>query len=216
MARPGTHVQLAEPADIDELVELCLEARAESAVGSQLCTPDPAVLANQLRTFSGSGEGRIIVARHEGAMAGLVLARLIGPGPFTDETSVHVEALFVGSDHRRRGVGHALLAELLSLADVVGARYVYAVPLPGARGMQRFLARLGFAPAAAHRVATVAALQRRLASGSRGPRVGRPRGLENLIARRRQASGARNSSAGPDEDEHGPAEPLKADSPAGL
>lgn len=189
MARSGTLVRLAEPEDIPGLVELCLEARTESTVGSQLCTPDAEVLASQLRAFSSSGEGRLLVAHHDGDMAGLILARLIGPGPFTDETTVHVEALFVGAQHRRRGVGHALLAELLTLADVAGARYVYAIPLPGARGMQRFLARLGFAPAAAHRVATVQALQRRLASGRRGAGVAaRARGLEALIARRRASS----------------------------
>lgn len=185
MARPGTEVRLAVPADIPELVELCLEARAESTVGSQLCTPDPGVLASQLRAFSSSGEGRLMVAHHDGAPAGLLLARLVGPGPFTDETTLHVEAIFVGARHRRRGVGHALLAELLTLADVAGARYVYAIPLPGARGMQRFLARLGFAPAAAHRVATVASLQRRLSGGGRSS--ARMRGLESLIARRRVA-----------------------------
>jgi len=185
VARPGTEVRLAAPADIPELVELCLEARAESTVGSQLCTPDPAVLAAQLRAFSSSGEGRLMVAHHEGTPAGLLLARLVGPGPFTDETTLHVEAIFVGAAHRRRGIGHALLGELLTLADVAGARYVYAIPLPGARGMQRFLARLGFAPAAAHRVATVASLQRRLAGIGRGS--ARARGLESLIARRRVA-----------------------------
>lgn len=185
MAHHGTQVRLAEPADIAQLVELCLEARAESTVGSQLCTPDPAVLASQLGVFSSSGDGRLLVALLDGVPAGLLLARIVGPGPFTDETTVHVEAIFVGGQQRRRGVGHALLAELLTLADAAGARYVYAVPLPGARGMQRFLARLGFAPAAAHRVATVQSLQRRLAPARRT--MPRARGLEHLIARRRVA-----------------------------
>ena len=66
--------------------------------------------------------------------------------------------------------------------------------MPGNRGVQRFLARLGFAPAAGHRVASVAALQRRLATDatvrdSTHPhhrRFGRV-GIEDLIARRRRA-----------------------------
>lgn len=185
MAHLGTQVRLVEPTDVHDLVALCLEARSESTVGSQLCTPDPHVLASQLRAFSSKDEGRLIVGLHEGVVAGLLLARIVGPGPFTDETTVHVEAIFVGGQHRRRGLGHAMLGELLQLADAAGAHFVYAVPLPGARGMQRFLARLGFAPAAAHRVATVESLQRRLAPSRRAAL--RPRGLEHLIARRRVA-----------------------------
>ena len=193
MARPGTHVRVAEPGDIADLVALSLEARGESTVGPQLCTPDPELLAEQLRLFASSEEGRILVVFVEEVLAGLLLSRFVGPGLFTDERAVHVEAIYVAAPFRRRGIGHALLAELGNLAQETGARHIYAVPLPGARGMQRFLARLGFAPAAAFRVVTLAALQRRLAIRGAGPRpVSRSRGLERLIARRRVASDARD------------------------
>ena len=61
--------------------------------------------------------------------------------------------------------------------------------------MHRFLARIGFAPAAAHRVVTTNALQRRLSQdpstvlGAVTGRLPRQR-LEDLIARRRQARAA--------------------------
>jgi hypothetical protein len=79
------------------------------------------------------------------------------------------------------------------VAEDAGATEVYASPLPGARGMHRFLARIGFAPAAAHRVVTTAALQRRLSQdpatvlGEPTGRIARVRSLEELIARRRRA-----------------------------
>lgn len=203
MTRPGVLVRVAEPADVAELVGLCLEARGESSVGPQLCTPDAELLADQLRLFASSEDGHILVARVEGSLAGLLLARFVGPSLFTPERAAHVEAIYVGSAFRRRGIGHALLAELSVMAEAVGVRHLYAIPLPGARGMQRFLARLGFAPAAAFRVTTLAALQRRLAlRGTTRRGLVTSRGVERLIARRRVASGSRGRGDDASEPSH--------------
>jgi GNAT superfamily N-acetyltransferase len=187
--RPGVQVRAAIPDDLDGLVDLCLEARAEAAVGAQLCSNDPERLRHQLGTLLTVSGGHALVGLLDGELAGLLVGRVVGPSPFTEEVSVHVEALYVRGRARRRGLGHALLAGAASIAEQAGAGHVYAVPLPGSRGVQRFLARLGFAPAAAHRVVSTEVLQRRLATdpalGGVGRRAG-GRGLEDLIARRRQ------------------------------
>ncbi len=185
--RPGIEVAPAEPADMDGLVRLCLAARAESSLGSQVCSPEPATLAQQLGALTAAPGGTVLVARAEGAVVGLLLGRLLGPNPFTDHVSLAVEALYVGSDHRRRGVGHALMVGAADVAASAGAEQVYAAPIPGARGMHRFFVQLGFAPAAAHRVTSTTALQRRLALDVTPARRSGPRGLEDLIARRRQS-----------------------------
>ena len=187
--RPGVQVRAAVPDDLDGLVGLCLEARAEAAVGAQLCSNDRDRLRHQLGTLLTAPGGQAMVGLLDGDLAGLLLARVVGPSPFTDEVSVHVEALFVRVGNRRRGLGHALLAGAASIAEEAGASQVFAVPLPGSRGVQRFLARLGFAPAAAHRVVSTDVLQRRLATDPAlvgSARRGSGRGLEDLIARRRQ------------------------------
>ena len=189
--RPGVQVREAVPADLDGLVELCLEARAEAAVGAQLCSNDADRLRHQLGTVLAAPGGHAMVGLVDGELSGLLLTRVVGPSPFTEDVSLHVEALYVRSGRRRRGLGHALLSGALTIADEAGADQVYAVPLPGSRGVQRFLARLGFAPAAAHRVVTTEALQRRLAAdpvgtGALAGRRASGRGLEDLIARRRQ------------------------------
>ncbi|HWS58154.1 MAG TPA: GNAT family N-acetyltransferase [Actinotalea sp.] len=186
--RPGIEVRPAQPGDLNGLVELCLTARAESAVGPQLCSPDAADLAHQLGALATAPGGTVLVGLLDEVPVGMALGRVVGPNPFTDETSLSVETLYVSPDHRRRGVGHALMAGVVDVADEVGAEHVYAAPIPGARGMQRFFVRLGFAPAAAHRVASTAALQRRLGpdGGASARRTG-SRGLEDLIARRRQS-----------------------------
>ncbi len=202
--RPGVCTRPAAPDDLDGLVALCLEARAELQVGSQLCSDDPQRLRDQLVLLTSSPGGTILVGTVDDEVAGLLLAHVVGPGPFSDVVALSLEALYVRGEARRRGLGHGLLVAAATLAEEVGATEVYASPLPGARGMHRFLARIGFAPAAAHRVVTTSALQRRLAQdpsavlGVMTGRVPRQR-LEDLIARRRQAraSQAEEDAAAP-------------------
>ncbi len=188
--RPA-EVTVAVPSDVDEVAGVCLGAREESSVGPQVCSADRRVIAQQIGALAAVPGGMVLVARTDGHVVGLLLGRLVGPNPFTDETHLAVEALYVVAAHRRRGVGHALMAAAAEEAAAAGAVQVYAAPIPGARGMQRFFVQLGFLPAAAHRVTTLSALQRRLAQDS--PRTARrlgPRHLEDFIARRRQARDA--------------------------
>lgn len=196
--RPGVQARAALPDDLDDLVHLCLEARKESGAGSQLCTDDADGLRRQLGALLGVEAGIVLVGTIDDQPAGLLLGRLVGPSLFADGTSLALEAIYVLGTARRRGLGHALLAHAAAVAEQNGAAEVYAAPLPGARGMQRFLARLGFAPAAAFRVAGTAALQRRLhqdhGAGAVVSRRPSSRGLEDLIARRRQARAARQPS----------------------
>jgi GNAT superfamily N-acetyltransferase len=185
--RAGIDVRPAEPDDMDQLVGLCLTARAESALGPALCSSDAATLAKQIGAFTAVPGAKVLVACVEGTVVGMVLGRLVGPNPFTDEVSLAVEALYVAPHHRRRGAGHALMVGVAELASTAGADQVYAVPIPGARGMQRFFVQLGFAPAANHRATTTTALLRRLTPAVVAARTSGPRGLEDLIARRRRS-----------------------------
>jgi GNAT superfamily N-acetyltransferase len=194
--RPGVHAWAAGADDLPMLVSLCLEARAESGAEAQDGTADAERLAGQLGALIASPRGHVLVGSLDSEVAGLLLGRVVDPTPFTDEVALYIDAVFVERESRRRGVGHALIAEALAVAEEVGATEVYSAPLTGARGMQRFLARLGFAPAAAQRVVSTVSLQRRLASeGSRATAVRRAnaRGLEDLIARRRQVRTAMQS-----------------------
>ncbi|MDM8084098.1 GNAT family N-acetyltransferase [Cellulomonas cellasea] len=187
----------AEPGDLPALVDLCLAARSESTMGAQLCSDDGDRLRDQLGALLASPGGQLLVGLLDGEPAGLLLGQLVGPGPFTDLVSLNLEAIYVAPRARRRGLGHALMAGALEVAELGGATEVYAAPLPGARGMQRFFVRLGFAPAAAHRVVSTSALQRRLVGETAGAQSRRAsgRGLEDLIARRRQVRAAARGEA---------------------
>ncbi|WP_169925343.1 GNAT family N-acetyltransferase [Sanguibacter antarcticus] len=146
----------------------------------------------QLAALTAVPGGAIRVAVHEDEPVGFLLVRVLEPNVFSDERSVYIEALYVAEHFRRRGAGHALLTAAGDLADSVGALDVYSVPLPGSRGVQRFLARLGFAPAAGHRTVPTAVLQRKLVAENGGSRR-QVRGIEDLIARRRKARIETNS-----------------------
>lgn len=189
--RPGVLVRAARPDDLDVLVELCLEARGEAAVAPDAAHDATDRLRDQLGGLLALPTGRVLLGYLDGAPEGFLLARVVEPGLFLDVTSLGIEAVYVRAGARRRGVGHALLGEAVAVADAADATELHAAPVPGARGMHRFLARLGFAPAASHRVVTTAALQRRLAhehaTAAAQVRRSAPRGLEDLIARRRQA-----------------------------
>lgn len=183
-----TRVRRAEPGDVPGLIALTLAGRRESQVGNQVCAADPEVIGRQLRAYAGSPGAVVLLAEDDaGQVAGLLLARVVGPNPFTDEPSLVVEAVYVATTARRRGIGHALMSSAADLAHESGAVDVYASPIPGARGMQRFFVQLGFTPAASHRMTTLASLRRRLADAPPSRRRSVQRGLEDLIARRRQS-----------------------------
>ncbi|QJW36676.1 GNAT family N-acetyltransferase [Cellulosimicrobium protaetiae] len=184
--RPAVEVRPAVGDDLPGVASLCVEARHESASGAQFCAPDEDRLVRHLSVLLTIPGGHVLVALLEGRPVGFVLARSLDPHLFADEPSLYVEAIYVGSEARRRGVGHALLSATAELAASSGATHVYSVPIPGSRGVQRFLARLGFGPVAGHRVVQTAVLQRRLATDLAPSRKG-TRSLEDLIARRRRA-----------------------------
>lgn len=177
------------PEDVGTVVDLCLAARSETSLGPQLCTDDTDRLRQHIGSLAGDPDALALVGTLDDEVCGLLLAVRRGANGFTDDATLAVEAVYVADRARRRGVGHALLTAVAQEADRLGVTEVYAVPLPGARGVLRFLARLGFAPVAAHRVVPVETLHRRL--GADGPASTRPtRAIDDLLARRRLARAA--------------------------
>lgn len=179
--------------DLRAVAALAAEARDDSPEGAQLGAQDTRRLLEHLSVLLSAG-GHVLVADLDGRVVGVVLGRVVGAYLFAERPSLYLDMLFVAPRARRHGVGHALLRAAADLAAQHECEDVYSAPVPGNRGVQRFLARLGFAPAAGHRVASVAALQRRLAADAAardavrpGRRFGRGAGIEDLIARRRRA-----------------------------
>lgn len=172
--------------DLAQVAELALAARAEAGLGAQLCVSEGERIEHHLRAFSQLDGTSILLAWHEDRVIGFALVRCLKANLFLDFPCVYIEAIYVSDEYRRRGAGHALLSAVCERAETIGATDIYAIPLPGARGVQRFLARLGFAPAGAHRVVTASTLQRNLNS-EHNPSKRISRSLEDLIARRRKS-----------------------------
>lgn len=179
-------VRPANVSDFPAITQMCVSAREESLVGSQLCSPDEAALTRQLSVLASLPGGQLQVLEAEGQIQGFTLLRLLDQDLLHGQPTLYIEALYIAPTFRRKGAGHALMAAAAKIAADSGAVDVYSQPLPGSRGTQRFLARLGFAPAAAHRVVSTAALQRALTSDS-GLRRSPARTLEDLIAKRRRS-----------------------------
>jgi GNAT superfamily N-acetyltransferase len=188
------------PAERDDLVavaDLAAQGVEEVPTSVQAAQAGPERLVQHLSVLVASG-GTVLLATHEDRVCGFLVLRVLEPMLFAASTSVCLDAVYVTPDARRRGAGRALLAAAAALAAERGAEHVFCAPAPGARGMQRFLARLGFAPASGHRVVATAALQRRLVQESpqapRGARGGRREAtraaIEDLVARRRRARAA--------------------------
>jgi N-acetylglutamate synthase-like GNAT family acetyltransferase len=125
---------------------------------------------------------------------GLIVAKMDEIGAIDLTPALHVTHLLVAPSHRRRGVGRALLAAAVHLADERGVDRVLATAASGSREANRYLARLGFAPLVVHRVASTATLRRslgisdvseriallrraRIARAQRGATTARQRGL---------------------------------------
>ena len=64
--RPGVEVRQVRPEDVDSVLDLVLAARAESSVGSQVCTAERDQLAQQLGTLTAVPGGTVLVAGEAG------------------------------------------------------------------------------------------------------------------------------------------------------
>ena len=231
--RLGVQVREALPGDLESLVALCLAARQEAAVGSQLCTDDAERLRDQLGSAPRrSRGGRVLLALLDDEPAGLLLARVVGPGPFTDVVSLDIEAVYVlpGSPPpraRARAAGRRRRPWPRRPARPSCTRRRCPAPAACSASSPGWASRPPRRTAWSPRPPCSAGSRTSTAPGVR-PALG-PRGLEDLIARRRQVRAgapAARRRAGTDRAglgsgsaarvDHHAGEPRRADRPAVL
>lgn len=149
--------------DVPVLLQLAMElrsvgGRAERAM-NPVATPD---LAARLTEAILGDECHVVLASIDAEPAGMAVFRSVQPDPLSDSQVLQMSHGVVARQHRRRGVGHALLAAGVELADERYIEHVLVEIYPSVRDASRFYARLGFAPLALQRVAPVNVLRRRL------------------------------------------------------
>lgn len=163
MQRGAVHTKIAVLSDAAQLAALWSElrrigARSERAV-------NPLTVADATQRFAeviGRPDADVIVACDGPRLAGLAVVRIAQPDPLSPTRVLQLSNLVVSASHRRRGIGHALVAAAADYADQRGVDHVAAGVYPSLRDANRFFARVGFAPITVERIAPVTALQRRL------------------------------------------------------
>lgn len=194
MSRVCARIRPAEVADVDDLVALIATIDTGSGVFSgRPLEQDDGHVGGRLREIIGSGERHLLVAVDDqsAAIVGLLVAKVDEIGAIDVVTALHVTHLMVTPKYRRRGVGRALLAAAVHLADERGVDRVLATVASGSREANRYLARIGFAPLVMQRLASTATLRRSLGIADAHERVALLRRARLLRAGRPAALTAR-------------------------
>ena len=159
-------IRPAEQGDIDALVTLIGSVDTTSGVfsGRALLDTDVAHLTRRLGEILDESTRTLLVAIDEqtSLAVGLLVAKLDEIGAIDVTPALHVTHLIVAPKQRRRGIGRALLAGAVHIADEQGLERMLATASSGSREANRYLARLGFAPMVVQRVASTAVLRRSL------------------------------------------------------
>ena len=182
MARPVV-VRTAVPDDAEVLTELWTEHLRAGPPASQVEDVRAAIIEAESES-----DIRMVVAEVDGEVLGVVHVRAATASPVNPDPVVQVYGPLVHDDHRRRGVGSALMEVAVVFAEERGIAVVTTAALSASRDSNRFFARLAMGPRAVLRVATTYGLRQRLSS-ARAPRgvtpVGTARNIDRVLAARR-------------------------------
>lgn len=185
MPRSALSVRPARTVDLPALVDLAGELREAllpaAEAGLRPASPaGRAALEQRLSEALDSPERQLVlVVGDDDEPLGMALFTVGSANALFDAPALHMTHVVVGDRHRRRGAGRALVAAAVATAEERGLDSVVVSVRAGSREANRFFARLGFAPLAVRRAATVGTVRRRLAQGEVGPagtrrRVRRP------------------------------------------
>ncbi len=186
MSRPGLTPRIARPEDAPELADLWSDVlrrvdRSEQLVDIELV----------IKGAAASPEQRFIVVEYDGHLAGAVLLRLTTVSPINLEPCVNSTHPRVFVPYRKRGVGRTLMEAAVAFAEENGVLHVTTAVPATARDANRFMARIGFAPAATFRLATTSAVRNRLTPAAP---VGSVRSTPRVLVARRNQRRARTRS----------------------
>ena len=170
----------AEPTDAPLLAELWGEALRRVDHQDQI-----ADLELLIKSAAASAEQRLVVAEHDGEVAGAVFLRLttvtaVNLEPVVEAVSPHVFPQF-----RRHGIGSSLMECAVTFADEMGAAHVMTAASAGSRDANRFMARLGLGPLAVTRVASAPTVRAKLSAHRPGLSTTGGRHLTRVLAARR-------------------------------
>ena len=165
MPRGHVRVRPAELADVPQLVRLVgtTDEKLSGPGARQIQADTLAHLPERFAAILGADDKSVLAAVDElNDIVGMVVVSEGEVGAIAAVPALHISHLLVAPKQRRRGVGRALLAATVHLADQRGIEHVVAAVVSGSRDENRYLARLGFAPLVVRRLATTSTLRRSL------------------------------------------------------
>jgi GNAT superfamily N-acetyltransferase len=137
---------------------------------------------------------RLVVAEYDGEFAGAVYLKTAPYSPVNPEPVLQVHNPAVVVQHRRHGVGKALIECAVTWAEELGMAHVATATSSGSREANRFMARIALAPQAVLRMAPTAAVRARLVPRHPGTRHRGTRQMSQVLAVRRSLRSARSVS----------------------
>lgn len=165
MRRGSIQVRTASLDDIDAIVGFADHVRGLPS-GRRQAGRQPAAgdMRGRYQTLLIHPRRRVVLAIDDSdAVLGMAVLSVDVAGELLDVPVIRVSHLIVARSQRRRGAGRALLGAAASYADEARVEHVTIGAVTTDREANRFLARLGFAPVAVHRIAALTALRRHLA-----------------------------------------------------
>jgi GNAT superfamily N-acetyltransferase len=200
----------ARPDDLPAVLTLVRQHRSDAHAQEVLTGQTPgAATAAGFRRLLAAADHRVVLAVLPGPLASsgsgdgetAVGLAILGTDPLSvllGTPQVTVDNLVVHREHRRRGVGAALLAAAAAYARETGAAHVVAAVGGHEAERQRFFARMGFAPLTTRRIVALESLTRSLTAWQRSwaavpaPRraPGQRPAMVRALARRAAADGA--------------------------
>lgn len=198
MTRAAVTVRAVEPRDRDAVLDLWLLMRDRLPRRIGRVPEDRSGAEQWYDAVIADGRSRLVVALVEREVVGMALLTPDPASAVYSTPAMQLTHLVVTEAHRRKGAGKAIVAAATHYAEELGYDHVVVSVYPTDREANRFYARLGFGPVVIRRVATVAALRRRLGASvdARGSLVRRELRLagrspfRRTAVRRRPGSGA--------------------------
>ncbi|MBV9593236.1 MAG: GNAT family N-acetyltransferase [Actinobacteria bacterium] len=199
MTRSSVRVRCAELADVDALVALSGSVdAARGTFGGRATGSEHVDFAARFTDILSRESRTVLVAEDDsvGGVIGFVVVTDDEIAAINPTRVVNISHLIVAPRLRRRGVGRALLAAVVHLAEDRGIDHVVATAGSGSREANRYLARLGFAPLVVRRIAPTSVLRRSVGISEVPDRLALRRRMRNGPAPLRGVASIRSISRG--------------------
>lgn len=143
-------IRRGRASDRDDVVRLWMDLlRSQAALDERFTPADDA----QVRWRNDFGEWldrqsrRLFVATVDDRTCGFITAERSSPAPiFEGRSEVYIDELFVEPEHRRRGIGSALVRSVREWADSIGAERIRAGLLAANADAKTFWKHVGGEP----------------------------------------------------------------------